>query len=284
MNTAVVALVLGFVAVAISSSADPDWNGSWSEESNGRLGGVLYTCRRGNRLHGVFSKAGWLDGNVVGLRATGNWYMAGDPFDDRDRMYGTFDISLLDDNSGFRGEFFFGDREGRAHPWGECRLPAPHPACPDDTLCLTPTTSTVIGQFFGGDPATDLFMCREFQSGRQEDRVFGSFTNPDFSGSIEGFTPDQGVSFYGFYYTEDRAGGLWLRAVSGEYIRGFRWPSIPTRALLSEVKEQIFARKHDSVSNFQCNTNEVFTPSAAGTFSLNSFFVFAAALLSVALF
>jgi len=279
MKAFALALFIGLVAL-VNAQNNPDWNGSWSEESNGRLGGVFYTCNRGNRIHGVFSKAGWVSGNIVGVRATGNWYMAGDPFDDRDRMYGTFDVSLLDDNSGFRGEYFFGDREGRAHPWAEARLPAPFPACPDDTLCLTPfPAANVAGHWFGGDPATDLFLCREFEAGRESERVFGSFTNPDFAGSVEGFTPDDGVSFHGFYYTEDRAGGFWLRTISDNWVRGFRWPALPTRALVSEVKEQIFQLKTNKVSNFQCNCNEVFTPSSASTVSAG--LVFVVALLSV---
>mmetsp|Transcript_44116 Transcript_44116/g.111191 ORF Transcript_44116/g.111191 Transcript_44116/m.111191 type:complete len:281 (-) Transcript_44116:130-972(-) len=274
MKAVFLALVIGLVA--LYANAAPDWNGSWSEESPGRLGGVLYTCIRGNRIHGVFSKAGWLSGNVVGVRATGNWYIAGDPFDDRDRMYGSFDISILDDNSGFRGEYFFGDREGRAHPWAESRLPAPFPACPDDTLCLTPNPSaTVFGHWFGGAPATDLFLCHEFEIGKESSRVFGSFTNPDFAGSVEGFSPDDGVSFHGFYYTEDRAGGFWLRTISDSWIRGFRWPALPTRALHSEAKEQIFKLKTQKVSNFQCNSNEVFTPSSASTVSVGAVLVIA---------
>jgi len=266
MNSLVAVFLVGLVALAYG--ADNTWSGSWTDDSNGRLGGTFYTCERGSRLHGVFSKAGWVSGAVNGYRATGSWYMAGDPFDDRDRMYGTFDITLLDDNSGFRGEYFFGDREGRAHPWAEVRKPSPWPFCPDDTLCLTPDpTASITGHFFGGDPATDLFLCREFQPGREADRIYGSFVNPDFSGSVEGFTPDAGTSFHGFYYTEDRAGGFWLRAVSQEWVRGFRWPALPNRGLVTEVKEQIFQVKSRRVSNFQCNTNEVFTPSSSSKLS-----------------
>jgi len=276
------AILLAVLALCAIAYADPDWNGAWTDNSNGRIGGVLYTCVRGNRVHGVFSKAGWIEGNVVGVRATGNWYIAGDPFDDRDRLYGTFDLSVLDDNSGFRGEFYYGDREGRAHPWIEARLPAPYPLYPDDTLCLVPdTTRSVLGVFYGGVPATDLYLCREPMAGRDGERVFGSFTNPDFSGSVEGFTPDNGVSFFGFFYTEDRAGGLFLRAVSSDYIRGFRWPAEPTRALIPSCVEQVFARKPEKASVFQCNTNEVFTPSSAATVSTGLFLTLSAAIAAL---
>jgi len=242
----------------------------------------LYTCVRGNRIYGVYSKAGWIEGNVVGVRATGNWYQAGDPFDDSDLLFGTFDLSVLDDNSGFRGEFWFGDREGNAQAWVESRSPPPAPLFPDDTLCLVPDeTSTIIGVFYGGNPQTDLFLCREFETGINGDRVFGSFTNPDFNGSVEGFTPDNGVSMYGFYYTEDRAGGVFLRSVSGNYIRGFRWNAAPAAALLSTASEQVFTRTPSKVSVFQCNTNEVFTPSSAATVSAGFLFTL---LLAVALF
>jgi len=276
---------LFLVVLCAVANAAPDWNGAWSEQSNGRLGGVMYTCVRGNRIYGVFSKAGWIEGNVVGVRATGNWYIAGDPFDDRDRLYGTFDLSVLDDNSGFRGEYYYGDREGRSHPWIESRIPAPAPLYPDDTLCLVPDkTSSLVGIFHGGNPETDLYICREFVPGHDEgDRVFGSFTNPDFSGSIEGFSPDNGVSFYGFYYTEDRAGGLFFRTVSDQYIRGFRWPAEPSRALIPACSEQVFARKgsNQKVSVFQCNTNEVFTPSSASTLSAGFLVTLVAAVFAL---
>jgi len=264
MKAVLLAIVLcGLAAVA---NAGANWNGAWTDQSNARVGGTLYTCVRGNSIYGVFSKAGWIQGNVVGVRATGTWYIAGDPFDDRDRLWGVFDLSILDDNSGFRGEWYYGDRAGRAYPWIESRLAAPAPVFPDDTLCLVPNLqSAIIGVFHGGIPATDLFICREFVAGTNGDRVFGSFTNPDFSGSIEGYTADNGVSFFGFYYTEDRAGGLFLRSVDANYIRGFRWAAEPTRALLSTASEQVFARKPQKVSVFQCNTNEVFTPSSAAT-------------------
>jgi len=269
-------LLCGLLAYA---NAAPSWNGAWTDNSSG-YGGLLYTCVRGNRIEGVFSKAGWIEGNVVGVRATGNWYQAGDPFDDRDRLFGTFDLSVLDDNSGFRGEFYYGDHIGRAHPWVEARAPSPAPQFPDDTLCLVPNVNAnVIGVFYGGVPQTDLFICREFQAGVDGDRIFGSFTNPDFSGSIEGFTPDNGVSFYGFYYTEDRAGGLFLRSVSNDYIRGFRWPAEPSTALYPSASEQIFLRKPQKVSTFQCNTNEVFTPSSAATLSSGLIFSVMAAVV-----
>jgi hypothetical protein len=278
MKSFVVAVVLCGLLALLAAANNPDWNGSWTEESNGRLGGLLYTCVRGNQLFGVFSRAGWLEGTVEGVRSVGHWYMAGDPFDDPDRIFGQYDISVLDDNSGFRGEWYFGDFLHKGLHWAEVREPAPAPLYPDDNLCLVPdVTGSVVGVWFGGVPQTDLYICSEANTRGSATRGYGSFTNPDFSGSIEGFIPNTNA-FQGYYYTEDRAGGLFLRAVPGPFLRGYRWPAEPSRALLPQASEQIFQRQPQRASIFQCNVNHVFTPSSAAALSAGVLFAVAAVL------
>jgi len=270
--------VLCAVLALFATASNPDWNGSWTEESNGRLGGLLYTCVRGNALFGVFSRAGWMQGTVEGVRSVGFWYMAGDPFEDNDRIHGQYDLSLLDDNSGFRGEWFFGDFLHKGLPWAEVRQPAPAPLYPDDNLCLIPDqTGTVTGVWYGGVPETDLYICSEANRRGVATRGYGSFTNPDFSGSLEGFIPVL-TGFHGYYYTEDRAGGIFLRRVPGPFLRGFRWPAEPSRALLPQASEQIFQGQPQRATIFQCNVNHVFTPSSAAGLSAGFLFVIVALL------
>lgn len=106
---------------AFAASLAAGWEGTFSDPRHGE--GRFSVCNvGGNRVQGIFSELGWIDGAVDPTDSrvlAGTWQQAGDDEDDA----GTFALRLDELGLAYAGYYTRGDDDDQ-HPWGGVRLSA----------------------------------------------------------------------------------------------------------------------------------------------------------------
>eukprot|EP01115_Flamella_aegyptia_P010130 TRINITY_DN44301_c0_g1_i1.p1 TRINITY_DN44301_c0_g1~~TRINITY_DN44301_c0_g1_i1.p1 ORF type:complete len:290 (+),score=93.70 TRINITY_DN44301_c0_g1_i1:223-1092(+) len=251
-------LLFALLVIAVvygQSSTTADWHGTWT--ANDRYGGVTYLCPVGNRVYGVYSQAGFLEGNFTTpdkRTIEGNYFEGGR--DDRNDWQGSFRIVLSEDNQSFDGFWTRVTEDGKERRWHETRLGAPHPSNPTNEQCMVPWPGQrITGVYFrdaersGVNAPGEYHICKSVYS-----QVYGSFDEPN--GFLEGWSVRDTNGFHGYRYTNDGHGGAYiLRATSPNEVRGFYWRGRLAEQNRGLVREEVLVRSEFTAAIEQCEAN-----------------------------
>lgn len=184
-----VILALGIAGVAFGqiNTAFNAWQGTWSDPFGN--GGVLYLCvdPEHNTAHGMYSNIGVVRGYLFENTFSGFFYEAG-----YDRPFGP--VSLTISGSSFTGTYSYYDAPAptpfdQGGTWSSSRSSN---SAPTPQQCWTPATANQAAGIY----QQQQYVCSQpgatYQNTNQP-AVFGTF---DRLGDTNGYTPDDGVSFF----------------------------------------------------------------------------------------
>jgi len=286
-------LVLGLAWTAeATSDKDNEWVGTYTDS---RYGGVLSICiRSGDLLYGSYSHVGILVGKTEkNGKASGSFYEVGAGV--RYCAYGSFDLELAKDGSGFTGTIECGDNAKDKREWAESVLfdEEPHAA---DCAVLRPTGSAE-GRWEATDGSAGWRVCVHpgaSGGGAASDLFYESSLDllPSHSKAYEqGYAfEEDGLVLSGYFIFQDGTQGPSLAFKREDGRLGQFWVDTNDPAYLSDVSAyqtddfqggyRVFDLAGQATGG-QCSANEQFIPgyfdplgqwsSAASALSVSAF-------------
>lgn len=215
------ALALCLVAVANAASLEGVW------ENEDRYGRQIYMCEVGGEIWGTYGWIGTLGPADSGEdEVQGVWVNIGPEIAE-----GRFNFTVDSHNRLLQGDYGFGledeeDEDDRT-PWNAQRRggasPDPTVNCLVPDLSESPDTDRIIGAWTGGFLAGNMYMCTR-DIGEDEDEITQVFGSSDAGHYYIGYTPDDGLTFYGEVYTAEGRGDAILRGIGVDHLSGWSTP------------------------------------------------------------
>jgi hypothetical protein len=127
--------VLSVLSIALGQSFDGTYADS---EASGGYGGLLHLCVNDDKIEGMYSEFGIVQGEVTGNFASGEWYEPG--VEGQECTTGKFSLTLSDDARGFRGFYTCSERPSELLDWVEEKV---NFTTPSDRACARLASSGV---------------------------------------------------------------------------------------------------------------------------------------------